>query len=65
MMLTLSVYPHRVSLKNMPALAAEFKGRIGSDSRRGQAYFSGLPGVDIHSCRVTSQASDMIVLGKH
>ena len=27
MMLTLSVYPHRVSLKNMPALAAEFKGR--------------------------------------
>ena len=33
---TLSVYPHRVSLKNMPV-------------HRGQAYFSSLPGVDIHS----------------
>jgi hypothetical protein len=29
----LSVYPHRASVKNMP----------------GQAYFSSLPGVDIHT----------------
>jgi hypothetical protein len=42
---TLSVYPHRASLKNMPMT-----------SHRGQAYFSSLPSVDIHS-RVTSQAS--------
>jgi hypothetical protein len=29
-----------------------------SDSHRGQAYFSSLPGVDIHcTLRVTSQAS--------
>jgi hypothetical protein len=33
---TLSVYPHRASLKDMP-------------SHRCQAYFSSLPGVDIHS----------------
>jgi hypothetical protein len=34
---TLSVYPHRASLKNMP-------------DHGGQAYqFSSLPGVDIHS----------------
>jgi hypothetical protein len=32
---TLSVYPHRAGLKNMPG--------------RAQAYFSSLPGVDIHS----------------
>ena len=31
---TLSVYPHRANLKNM--------------HHRGQAYFSSLPGVDIH-----------------
>ena len=34
--LKLSVYPHRASLKNMP-------GHVG------KAYFSSLPGVDIHS----------------
>jgi hypothetical protein len=39
---TLSVYPHRASLKNMP-------DRRRFDSHRGQAYFSSLPGVDIHS----------------
>ena len=33
---TLSVYPHRTSLKNMPG-------------HHGQAYFSSLSGVDIHS----------------
>ena len=33
---TLSVYPHRESLKNMP-------------DHRGRAYFSSSPGVDIHS----------------
>ena len=65
---TLSVYPHRASLKNMPdhggnrtyeleptrprssvgrALGWYSKGRR-FDSHRGQAYFSSLPGVDIH-----------------
>ena len=44
---TLSTYPHRASLKNMPV--------HGGNQTRGQAYFSSLPGVDIHS--VTSQAS--------
>ena len=39
---TLSVYTHRAGLKNMP-------GHGGS--HRGQAYFSSLPGVDIHSHR--------------
>jgi hypothetical protein len=34
---TLSVYPHRASLKNMPG------------DHRGRAYFSSSPGVDIHS----------------
>jgi hypothetical protein len=38
---TLSVYPHRASLKNMPI--------HGFDSHREKAYFSSLPGVDIHS----------------
>jgi hypothetical protein len=32
----LSVYPHRAGLKNMPG-------------HGGKAYFSSLPGVDIHS----------------
>ena len=80
-MLLLSVYPQRASLKNMPghggnrtydlwntssmlcqlsyavrsaAQLAEHwvrPDRIGRrfDSHRGQAYFSSLPGVDIHS----------------
>ena len=39
---TLSVYPHRASLKNMP-------DHGGNRTYRGQAYFSSLPGVDIHS----------------
>ena len=38
---TLSAYPHRASLKNMPV--------HGGNQTRGQAYFSSLPGVDIHS----------------
>ena len=38
---TLSVYPHRASLKNMPV--------YGGNQTCGQAYFSSLPGVDIHS----------------
>ena len=38
---TLSAYPHRASLKNMPV--------HGENQTRGQAYFSSLPGVDIHS----------------
>jgi hypothetical protein len=47
---TLSVYPHRESLKNMPDHDGNrnSKGRR-FDSHRGQAYFSSLPGVDIHS----------------
>ena len=78
---TLSVYPHRASLKNMPGhggirtydlsnaspmlcqlsyavrsvrvydiseLGWHSKGRR-FESHRGQAYFSSLPGVDIHS----------------
>ena len=74
---TLSVYPHRAGLKNMPdhtdiegtRLSSEIshnrtdlttyssvgralgwcsKGRR-FESHRGQAYFSSLPGVDIHS----------------
>jgi hypothetical protein len=36
---TLSVYPHRASLKK-----TGIPGRF--DSHRGQAYFSSLPGVD-------------------
>ena len=38
---TLSAYPHRASLKNMPV--------HGGNQTCGQAYFSSLPGVDIHS----------------
>jgi hypothetical protein len=38
---TLSVYPHRASLKNMPV--------YGGNQTCGQAYFSSLPSVDIHS----------------
>jgi hypothetical protein len=59
---TLSVYPHQASLKNMPepttfGIPAQMlqsimgwysKGRR-FDCHRGQAYFSSLPGVDIHS----------------
>ena len=37
---TLSAYPHRASLKNIPGHGGQF------DSHRGQAYFSSLPGVD-------------------
>jgi hypothetical protein len=40
---TLSVYPHRASLKNMPVLGIE-PTTFGI-----LAYFSSLPGVDIHS----------------
>jgi hypothetical protein len=43
---TLSVYPHRASLKNMPDHGVKGRGFV---SHRGQAYFSSLPGVDIHS----------------
>ena len=50
---TLSVYPHRACLKNMPGHGGnrtyiDSKGRR-FDSHRGQAYFSSLPGMDIHS----------------
>jgi hypothetical protein len=51
---TLSVYPHQASLKNMPDHGGNrtydqySKGRR-FDSHRSQAYFSSLPGVDIHS----------------
>ena len=56
---TLSVYPHRTSLKDMPDHGGKrtydlwntrqcSKGRR-FDSYRGQAYLSSLPGVDIHS----------------
>jgi hypothetical protein len=38
---TRGVYPHRAGLKNMPG--------HGVDIPCGQAYFSSLPGVDIHS----------------
>ena len=41
---TLSVCPHRASLKNMPG-----HGGIRKICHRGQAYFSSLPGADIHS----------------
>ena len=44
---TLSVYPHRASLKNMPGHGGNRGRRF--DSHRGRAYFSSLPGVDIHS----------------
>ena len=40
--ITLSVYPQRASLKNMP-------DHGGSRTYRGQGYFSSLPDVDIHS----------------
>jgi hypothetical protein len=43
---TLSVYPHRASLKNMPRHGGN---RYDLDSHRGGAYFSSSPGVDIHS----------------
>ena len=64
---TLSVYPHRASLKNMPGhggnrtydlwntspfdnlLCSRVNKGRRFDSHRGQAYFSSLPGVDIHS----------------
>jgi hypothetical protein len=47
---TLSVYPHRASLKNMPdTVGIELSKGRRFDSHRGQAYFSSLPGVDIHS----------------
>ena len=42
---TLSVNPHRASLKNM----ADNGGNRRFDSYRFHAYFSSLPGVDIHS----------------
>jgi hypothetical protein len=50
---TLSVYPHRASLKNMPDHGGN-RRVVGSKGRRfdyhrGQAYFSSLPGVNIHS----------------
>ena len=50
---TLSVYPHRASLKDMPGHGGIrtydlSKGRR-FESHRGQAYLSSLPGVDIHS----------------
>ena len=40
---TLSVYPHRASLKNMPDHGQAYFSSLP------QAYFSSLPGVDIHS----------------
>ena len=43
---TLSVYPHRASLKNMPEKYCKGRRFV---SHRGQAYFSNLRGVDIHS----------------
>ena len=52
---TLSVYPHRASLKNMPADHGGnrtydlWKGRRFDSHRGPQAYFSSLPGVDMHS----------------
>ena len=47
---TLSVYPHRASLKNMPDHGGNRTYDLFMfDSHRGQAYFSSLPGVDIHS----------------
>ena len=47
---TLSAYPHRASLKNMPDHGGQayFSSLRGVDIR-GQAYFSSLRGVDIHS----------------
>ena len=45
---TLSVYPHRASLKNMPDHGGNRTYDLWNTSR-GQAYFSSLPGVDIHS----------------
>ena len=64
---TLSVHPHRTSLKNMPdhsgnrtydlwnaspmlcRLSYAVRSVRRFDSHRGQAYFSSLHGVDIHS----------------
>jgi hypothetical protein len=50
---TLSVYSHRASLKNMPDHGGNRTYDLWNlrpfDSHRGQAYFSSLPGVDIHS----------------
>jgi hypothetical protein len=47
---TLSVYPHQASLKNMPGHGGNrtYDFRFRFDSHRVQAYFSSLPGVDIH-----------------
>jgi hypothetical protein len=49
---TLSVYPHPASLKNMPGHGGN--GIEPTDSHRGQAYFSSLPAVWIS--QATSQA---------
>jgi hypothetical protein len=54
---TLSVYPHQESLKNMPAHGGnrtyiDIEGtRLSSEisHTRTEAYFSSFPGVDIHS----------------
>ena len=48
---TLSAYPHRAGLKNMPGHGGIRTYDLGRrfESRRGQAYFSSLPGVDMHS----------------
>ena len=48
---TLSVYPPRAGLKNMPGHGGNQTTTFGilAQSHRGQAYFSSLPGVDIHS----------------
>jgi hypothetical protein len=59
---TLSLNPHRASLKNMPGHGGNRTYDLWNtkpttfgilarrfDSHRGQAYFSSLPGVDSHS----------------
>ena len=46
---TLSVYPHRASLAQLAEHWASIPKVVRFDSHRGQAYFSSLPGVDIHS----------------